>query len=55
MEDFTVDFVLDRGANARTLNFKLRHFTLVGATTMTGLLSGPRSRTKSTVKSSIAG
>jgi holliday junction DNA helicase RuvB len=41
MEDFTVDFVLDKGANARTFNFQLRHFTLVGATTMTGLLSGP--------------
>jgi len=41
MEDFTVDFVLDRGANARMLNFQLRRFTLVGATTMTGLLSGP--------------
>ena len=41
MEDFTVDFVLDRGANARMLNFKLKQFTMVGATTMTGLLSGP--------------
>lgn len=41
MEDFTIDFVLDRGANARMLNFKLKQFTLVGATTMTGLLSGP--------------
>ena len=41
MEDFTIDFVLDKGANARMLNFKLRQFTLVGATTMTGLLSGP--------------
>jgi holliday junction DNA helicase RuvB len=41
MEDFTVDLVLDKGANARMLNFKLRQFTLVGATTMTGLLSGP--------------
>jgi len=41
MEDFTVDFILDKGANARMLNFKLRRFTLVGATTMTGLLSGP--------------
>jgi Holliday junction DNA helicase RuvB len=41
MEDFTVDFVLDRGANARMLNFALKRFTLVGATTMTGLLSGP--------------
>ncbi|MCC2667645.1 MAG: ruvB [Armatimonadetes bacterium] len=41
MEDFAIDFVLDRGANARMLNFKLKPFTLVGATTMTGLLSGP--------------
>jgi len=41
MEDFAIDFVLDQGANARMLNFKLRPFTLVGATTMTGLLSGP--------------
>jgi holliday junction DNA helicase RuvB len=41
MEDYTIDFVLDKGANARMLNFKLRRFTLVGATTMTGLLSGP--------------
>lgn len=41
MEDYTVDFVLDRGANARMLNFKLKQFTMVGATTMTGLLSGP--------------
>ena len=41
MEDFTIDFVLDKGANARMLNFKLRPFTMVGATTMTGLLSGP--------------
>jgi Holliday junction DNA helicase RuvB len=41
MEDFTVDFVLDRGANARMLNFRLKQFTMVGATTMTGLLSAP--------------
>jgi holliday junction DNA helicase RuvB len=41
MEDFVVDFVLDKGANARMLNFRLRPFTLVGATTMAGLLSGP--------------
>ena len=41
MEDFHVDFVLDKGANARMLNFPLRRFTLIGATTMTGLLSGP--------------
>lgn len=41
MEDFVVDFVLDKGASARMLNFKLRQFTLVGATTMAGLLSAP--------------
>jgi holliday junction DNA helicase RuvB len=41
MEDYVVDFVLDKGANARMLNFRLRPFTLVGATTMAGLLSGP--------------
>jgi len=41
MEDFIVDFVVDKGANARMLNFKLRRFTLVGATTMAGLLTAP--------------
>lgn len=41
MEDFCIDFVLDKGANARSINYPLRQFTLVGATTMTGLLSGP--------------
>ncbi len=41
MEDFVVDFVVDKGANARMLNFKLRNFTLVGATTLAGLLSAP--------------
>src|SRR5438067_5079045 len=41
MEDFTVDFVLDKGASARMLNFKLRPFTMVGATTVAGALSSP--------------
>jgi Holliday junction DNA helicase RuvB len=41
MEDYTVDFIIDRGANARILNFRLQPFTLVGATTMAGLLSRP--------------
>lgn len=41
MEDFVVDFVVDKGANARMLNFPLRRFTLVGATTLAGLLSAP--------------
>jgi Holliday junction DNA helicase RuvB len=41
MEDFRVDIVLGEGVNARTLNMPLRPFTLVGATTRTGLLSAP--------------
>jgi Holliday junction DNA helicase RuvB len=41
MEDFRVDIVLGEGINARTINLKLKHFTLVGATTRSGLLSGP--------------
>jgi Holliday junction DNA helicase RuvB len=41
MEDFRVDIVLGEGVNARTINLKLKHFTLIGATTRSGLLSGP--------------
>jgi len=41
MEDFCVHFVLDKGANARTLRYALKPFTLVGATTRAGLLSSP--------------
>jgi len=41
MEDFRVDIALDRGANARMLQYPLKPFTLVGATTMAGLLSAP--------------
>jgi len=41
MEDFTVDFTLDAGPNARVLPLPLKHFTLVGATTREGLLSSP--------------
>jgi Holliday junction DNA helicase RuvB len=41
MEDFKVDLVLDRGANARTLQYPLKPFTLIGATTMAGMLSAP--------------
>jgi Holliday junction DNA helicase RuvB len=45
MEDFKVDFVVDKGAFARVINVPLKKFTLVGATTRAGLLSGPmRSR-----------
>ena len=41
MEDFRVDIILGEGAGARTVNMKLRPFTVIGATTRTGLLSAP--------------
>ena len=41
MEDFAVNFVLDKGMNARTLKYSLKRFTLVGATTRPGMLSAP--------------
>jgi Holliday junction DNA helicase RuvB len=41
MEDFVVNFVVDRGLHARTLKYQLRPFTLVGATTRPGMLSAP--------------
>lgn len=45
MEDFALDLVIDSGPSARTVQVKLNHFTLIGATTRSGLLSGPlRSR-----------
>ncbi len=45
MEDFKVDFTVDSGLHAKTINFPLKRFTLIGATTRAGLLSAPlRSR-----------
>ncbi|MDZ4818483.1 MAG: Holliday junction branch migration DNA helicase RuvB [Planctomycetota bacterium] len=41
MEDFRIDITLGEGVNARTINMLLRPFTLIGATTRTGLLSAP--------------
>jgi len=41
MEAFRVDFVLDRGAYARTVTVPVKRFTLVGATTRVGLLTAP--------------
>jgi Holliday junction DNA helicase RuvB len=41
MEDFRVDIVLGEGINARTLSIPLKRFTLIGATTRSGMLSGP--------------
>ena len=45
MEDFVIDIVIDQGPNARSVRLNLPRFTLVGATTRSGLLSAPlRSR-----------
>ena len=45
MEDYRIDFTLDGGLHGRVVTYQLRPFTLVGATTRAGLLSGPlRSR-----------
>ncbi len=41
LEDYAIDIVIDKGANARSIQLKLPHFTLVGATTRAGLLTGP--------------
>jgi Holliday junction DNA helicase RuvB len=45
LEDFRIDILLDKGPGARTHKIKLANFTLVGATTRSGLLTAPlRSR-----------
>lgn len=41
MEDFRVDITLGDGLNARTVNMKLQPFTLIGATTRSGMLTAP--------------
>ena len=41
MEDFKVDVTLDQGAHARTVTIPVKPFTLIGATTRIGLLTGP--------------
>src|SRR6516225_6442322 len=41
MEDYRIDIVLGEGMSARTITMRLKHFTLVGATTRSGMLSGP--------------
>ena len=41
MEDFIIDIVLDKGPNARSIQLKLNPFTLIGATTRSGLLTSP--------------
>src|ERR1700681_1579202 len=41
MEDFRIDIVLGDGVNARTISMRLKKFTLIGATTRSGMLSSP--------------
>ena len=41
MEDFQIDMVIDPGPHARTVKLELSHFTIVGATTRAGLITGP--------------
>lgn len=41
MEDFRIDIMIDTGPNARSVQIKLNPFTLVGATTRSGLLTSP--------------
>src|SRR3989339_1471854 len=41
MENFQIDFIIDKGPYAKTIKFNLKPFTLIGATTRQGLLSSP--------------
>lgn len=41
LEDFRVEFLIDKGAFSRVINMPLKQFTMVGATTRVGLLSAP--------------
>ncbi len=45
MEDYKIDIMIESGPNARTVQIELNHFTLIGATTRSGMLTAPlRSR-----------
>ncbi len=51
MEDYRLDIVIDSGPSARSVRLNLNHFTLIGATTRSGLISSPlRSRFGMTVR-----
>ncbi len=41
MEDFKLDIIIDQGPNARSVRLNLSRFTLIGATTRSGLLTAP--------------
>ena len=41
MENFQIDFIVDKGPYAKSIKFNLKPFTLIGATTRSGLLAAP--------------
>jgi Holliday junction DNA helicase RuvB len=41
MEDYRIDIIIDKGPGAKSIQLKLNHFTLIGATTRSGLLTSP--------------
>lgn len=41
MEDFALDFIVGKGPSARNMRLKIKPFTLIGATTRAGMLTGP--------------
>jgi Holliday junction DNA helicase RuvB len=41
MEDYRIDIMIDKGPSARSIQLELNHFTLIGATTRSGLLTSP--------------
>ena len=41
MEDFQIDFIVDRGPYAKTISLRIEPFTLIGATTRSGMLTAP--------------
>lgn len=41
MEDYSIDFMVGKGPTARSVRMALQHFTLIGATTRAGMLTGP--------------
>lgn len=41
MEDYSIDFMVGKGPTARSVRMSLQHFTLIGATTRAGMLTGP--------------
>ncbi len=41
MENFQIDFIIDKGPYAKSVKFNLKPFTLIGATTKKGMLSAP--------------